>query len=161
MINPYTMLKEKERDRVNAVLELGRLQGIDIRNKKVSITNENQKDALLSQPGDKFTLSKESEAYHAIRTAMDFAIQTMHDQVLRDYGLWEKDIRTQADLESYIATIDEKDPKMKDLQAALQMLEDINGAKKTDTYRSRASETSALSSKKRPLMSLSQQMILL
>jgi hypothetical protein len=88
IVEPYMVLAPESKRKVNAALELGRLQGTVIRtNRLVAIENMDQDMASLSKPGETIRLNEvESAAYKAVREAMDTALDLFKTQVIRERG---------------------------------------------------------------------------
>lgn len=103
-VNLYNKMKQKSQDRVNAVLELGRLQGESFKpdvSGKIVVKNQGQKDAIFSKDGETITLTTgESAAYLGVRKSMDLALDRYLDTILERYGLYEDGVRSIQDVEN-------------------------------------------------------------
>lgn len=85
---PYFDLNGEQKARVNAVLELGRLQGMTFgHDGTVQVMNMAERDAALSQPDDVLLLSPaEVRGYKAARKAMDRALDLFAERMIAEYG---------------------------------------------------------------------------
>lgn len=130
MAEKYFDLSQEERQRVDAVLELGRLKGDVLAGKRMSMENTGQ-DARLSKKGDTLTLTDaEKSAYWNVRNMFNKALTMFRDQALRDFGIpvekLGKDIR--ADL---VAMADKAEPRQKAyLKAAIEIFDEIEAVRK-------------------------------
>lgn len=87
---PYFDLPATSKQRVNAALELGRLNGVvyGTGSSDVVVTNDTGRPDALLAPGDTMTLTdREKAGYWAIRRSMDKALTLFKEQVIREWGL--------------------------------------------------------------------------
>jgi len=96
---PYFDLPRAGKERVSAVLELGRLQGeVFGRGKEPVVAENTGQDARLSKPGDTLELTDaEKSGYWGVRRAMDKALNLFRDQFLREQDL-PADVKTAKDI---------------------------------------------------------------
>lgn len=88
-IEGYMRLPEDSKTKVNAVLELDRLdEKVHLAGKEMSAKNEGHRLARLSKPGEALTLSDvEKTAYWAVRRMLDIALKMFRDQLLAELGV--------------------------------------------------------------------------
>lgn len=97
---PYFDLKAEEKQRVNAVLELGRhKRAVYGRGKdKIEVTND-VGDLVLSKQGETITLTdSEKSGYWSVRRAMNLALNRFKEQVIREWGLDPEKTKTSRDI---------------------------------------------------------------
>lgn len=133
-IEGYNRLPAASKEKVNAALELGRLDGKtyypDKETKGITITNEAQPEAVFSKVGETITLTEhEATTYLRVRRAMDKALDMYIEQILDDYGFYEQGITSKSKLEK--ALLKEGDGRTKELMTmALKMVGEIDEAKR-------------------------------
>lgn len=89
---PYFAITPAQRDKVNKVLELGRLMRQEFTGDTVAVTNDGSVRAGLSKAGETVRLTKEeTAAYKAVRSAMNRALDLFQVQVLRSFGFGKPD----------------------------------------------------------------------
>ena len=134
-ITPYNHLPKSSKDKVNAVLELGRLSKMSkktiIKNDDGSVTAINSGiNAALSKDGDRITLTKEeTDAYVGVRNTMNLALDLYIEVILEEYGYIEKGIKTSEQLRDAL----ESETDLKEIgrmQDALFMIEEIKKSKR-------------------------------
>lgn len=135
MIDIYNNLKPKAKKKVDAVLEIGVLHGLNYEEYaklagNIVAENKGLTDARHSKDGEKITLTGvEVDAYLGVRKAMDRALD-MHTQViLQEYGLSERGINSKEELQRAIATWNDE-TEIKRAQEALRLLQNIDDSKK-------------------------------
>lgn len=97
MAKPYFDLAPEKRGKVDAALELGRLQGSPFTN-LTAIKNTDAPQAALSKLGEVVALDAEQqEAYKAVRKAMDKALDEFKTQVIRDWDFDPAEIKSSRD----------------------------------------------------------------
>lgn len=128
LADPYFKLTNEGKATVNAVLELGRLEGKDFGAER-TIRNLSIKEAALSKPGQVIELTQaESEAYQAVRTTMNKALRFFMDQTIRDFGFSTDDFRA---VKSYAEFIDAHPDRRDEAKRLAQALFEIEQAART------------------------------
>lgn len=129
---PYQQLKRDSKNKVNKVLELGRL------NSKVykpeadgTITVTTDKQTATMKAGESVTLNaKEVEAYQSVRSMMDTALGFFRDQTVRDFGFDHTQIKTPKDALALIGP--KTPPSVRDkIQTLAKMMTDIQQSERT------------------------------
>jgi N12 class adenine-specific DNA methylase/predicted RNA methylase len=89
LIEPYMALSPESKHKVNAVLELGRLQGTVVRNNQLlAVANTGHPHARLTSLGEVIRMNQaEQDAYKAVRGAMDRALELFKRQVIAERGV--------------------------------------------------------------------------
>lgn len=127
----YFDLPRAGKERVNAVLELGRLQGeVFGRGKEPVVAENTGQAAQLSKPGDTIELTDaEKSGYWGVRRAMDKALNIFRDQFLRENGM-PASVKSAADV---LALIEDgmSDAAAKKLQQIAAVIREIEQARRT------------------------------
>jgi hypothetical protein len=89
-LESYYNLPDTAKNRVNAALELGRLDGENYKSSidgTILVTNTKWDNALLSKPKESIKLNtQEVEAYNAVRQSMDMAIDFYKEMLIEESG---------------------------------------------------------------------------
>ena len=128
---PYFDLPVESKKKVDAVLELGRLQKSSIpRDRLTAVKNEDQPDAQLSKPGDVLRLTgDEAAGYVAVRKSMNMALDLFKAQVIEDGGLDPEKVKSATDVLQ--ETGRKSDPAEKEkLQELARRVREIEQAKR-------------------------------
>jgi len=130
ILEPYHKLDLEDKAQVHKVLEIGRLEGGAIDSPMVGVTNK-LGDAALSKRGERVELNKaQSEAYHAVRSAMDKALDLYKQQVLREWGFGkEGDPETAKDLEAHAKELYQEAKKSEAPEEARDMNREADSAR--------------------------------
>ena len=134
VIEPYMKLSEAERENVNKVLEIGRLEGADYSaDKTITVTNERHEHAMLPE-GQSITLTaKERQGYLGARAMFDRAMLMFKQQVLVEAGLGAPgDPRTPQGIRDFAQQQNEELTKSEReaLERAADMVEVIENARR-------------------------------
>lgn len=130
---PYFDLNGEQKARVNAVLELGRLQGMTYgHDGTVQVMNMADSDAALSQPDDVLLLSPaEVRGYKAARKAMDRALDLFAERMIAEYG-YTGQVRTAEEAATMSIEMAESNPRESGRLARLaEILFEVEQAKRT------------------------------
>ncbi len=116
--DPYFQLTDESKQKVNAALELDRLEGtVHLRGEAMTVENDGRRLARLSKPGDRITLNAdEKSAYWAVRHTMDMALKMFRDQTLEELGIDTSNLRGHNVAEQILEAIN---PMMSDAEKAL------------------------------------------
>ena len=128
----YNKIGRDSKKKIDAVLEIGRLENKNFIDVNGFILAENTKSdsALYSKVGEKITLTgAEVDAYLGVRAAMDLALDTYMQTVLEEYGYAEKGIKTKADLAKALSA-EKNDKEILRMQEAMKIIIDIENAKR-------------------------------
>lgn len=133
LMNPYNHLTLEHKNRVNAVLELGRLkkENFAVKDGRVTAHNVGLSDAVFSKPGEDITLDEmETKAYLGARKAMDKALDIYEQTILEEYGYLSAGIDSVEKLE-YLIEDTPDDTVRGHMEEALELLYQIEDAKRT------------------------------
>lgn len=130
MAKPYFDLAPEKRGKVDAALELGRLQGVS-RRSLTAITNDDNYEASLSRPGDTIALDADQQAaFASVRAAMDKALDEFKAQIIRDWDLDPVFIRSSRDVLHLIAD-DMPAEERRSLENLARILREVEQAKRS------------------------------
>lgn len=127
MLEPYMNLSAEAKRKVNAALELGRLQQMVFNSSRLTaIKNDGYPQARLSKPGETIRLTpEEAAAYKAVRTAMNRALDLFKQQVIQEWGLDPAQVPTAKEIDQLIlrATTPEEQTRLKKLAEIVREIE--------------------------------------
>jgi N12 class adenine-specific DNA methylase len=135
----YTDLPPKDREQVDKMLELGRLEGTVYGEAALreGVTNDpdanegRTKDAQLTRPGETVTLTdRQIEGYRAVRASMDKALDLFKAQMIEEWGYDPTEIRSSADILALI-TDETSDSEAEQHKDAAKIIREIEQAQRT------------------------------
>ncbi len=130
MAKPYFDLAPEKRVKVDAALELGRLQGVS-RKTITAISNDDSHEATLSRPGDTITLDADQQAaFAAVRSAMDLALDEFKAQIVRDWDLDPAVVKSSRDV-MHLITDDMPAEERRSLENLSRILREIEQARRS------------------------------
>jgi hypothetical protein len=128
----YRELSSSRKEKVNKVLELGRLtQRVFQASQNGTITVTAAQDTGLMKAGETVTLDAgEVAAYRSVRSMMDLAMDKYRDQIVRDFGLDPAVVNTPAQVMALVVPGTPRG-QAKKLRTLAALLNDIRQAKRT------------------------------
>jgi len=132
----YNSLNDAAKKKVNAVLEIGRIDGKNYKpddTGKIVVKNEGLKNTVHSRDGQTITLTPaEAAAYAGVRMSMDMALDKFTETILEEHGLLEKGVKTVQDVEKLrLKALKAGDfNEAKRFKEILSRLHDVQDAKK-------------------------------
>jgi|GEM_PF-3069766 len=131
LLKPYQSLGPQARTRVDAVLELGRLQNETYDGPTIGAVNRHG-DTELSRFGERITLSpEEGEAYRSVRATMDKALDLLQEAVLDERGYGGPGGPGSADAMRASIRADMPEIEAQHRNETAQILDEIANAKRT------------------------------
>lgn len=132
-ISMYNHQNADSKEKINAVLELGRLNGKTYypdEAKTIVVKNDDQSEAVFTKPGESVKLTEEeTTAYLRVRRAMDKALDIYSEVLLEEYGMAEKGIITIKQLEKAILA-EANEAVREKMVSVLKMVSEIQDAKR-------------------------------
>lgn len=129
---PYQDLKRPSKEKVNKVLELGRLeQEVFTPDADGTITVSSSKQTSTMKSGESVTLNPEEVmAYQSVRTMMDKALGIFRDQTVRDFGFDSEKIKSPKDALALINP-DTKPSVREKIQTLAKLMTEIQQSERT------------------------------
>lgn len=132
-VESYNRLSAASKEKVNAVLELGRLDGKTFypdADKTITVKNSGQPDAVFTKAGQSVKLDEwEATVYLRVRRAMGKALDTYIEVLIEEYGMGERGITNRRKLEK--AILEESNEGVREkMVGLLKMVKEIEEAKR-------------------------------